>query len=122
MSQPCTVAGATSDAEVAAAAAALECAFPPSYRTFLRRFGALALPPRLGVVDHFVGLGADAREWFCLDADHPAADGELPVLLFDARDNAVDQRFYDSFGQMLDEVLRFVEASLDGDLDESSVG
>jgi hypothetical protein len=37
--------------------------------------------------------------------------------MFDARDNALDQVFYDDFGQMLDEVMGFVADSLDQPLD-----
>ncbi len=62
-----------------------------------------------------VGLGAQAAEWFCLDAARPQESGELPVVLFDARDNHVDQVFYDDFGAMLREVLEFVEDSLSPD-------
>lgn len=62
-----------------------------------------------------VGLGAQASEWFCLDATRPDDGGELPVLLFDARDNHVDQIFYEDFGAMLHEVLEFVEDSLNPD-------
>ena len=64
-----------------------------------------------------VGMGAQYQEWFCLDASKPRANGEYPVLLFDARDNALDQQFYDDFGQMLEEVMGFVADSLDQPLD-----
>jgi cell wall assembly regulator SMI1 len=69
--------------------------------------------------DHLVvvGMGAEYQEWFCLDASKPRANGEYPVLLFDARDNALDQQFYDDFGQMLQEVMGFVADSLDQPLD-----
>lgn len=64
-----------------------------------------------------VGLGAQYKEWFCLDISRQATDGECPVLLFDARDNALDQQFYDDFGQMLQEVMGFVADSLEQPLD-----
>jgi hypothetical protein len=144
----CVIAGPASESAIGAAEEALGCEFPPSYRQFLRRYGALNMPTNLGVVHNFVGLdpksadgkgvvertlgarvekrlhanlivvglGADSQEWFCLDLDDRNDDGELPIVLFDARDNALDQKFYDSFGQMLDEVLGFVEQNLDGDL------
>ena len=64
-----------------------------------------------------VGMGAQHQEWFCLDSSRPLPNGEYPVLLFDARDNALDQQFYDDFGQMLDEVMGFVADSLDQPLD-----
>jgi hypothetical protein len=64
-----------------------------------------------------VGMGAQYQEWFCLDVSRPLANGECPVLLFDARDNALDQQFYDDFGQMLLEVMGFVADSLDHPLD-----
>jgi len=142
----CSIAGPASESAIAAAEEALGCEFPPSYRQFLRRYGALTIPTDLGVVHHFtgldkgedgkgvvertlgarvekrlpahlivVGMGADFQEWFCLDLDERDDTGEYPIVLFDARDNALDQKFYDSFGQMVDEVLSFVEQNLDGD-------
>lgn len=71
------------------------------------------LPEHLVVV----GMGAQYQEWFCLDASRPLPNGEYPVLMFDARDNALDQQFYDDFGQMLEEVMGFVADSLDQPLD-----
>jgi hypothetical protein len=156
-SAPCSIAGPASEPQVAAAEEALGCAFPPSYRRFLRRFGALRIPTHLSVVHDVlglgatdahispgapemktvveqtlgarsenrlppglvvVGMGADYREWFCLDIDRSSDDGECPIVLFDARDNALDQQFYEGFDQMLNEVLRFVEQNLDGDLSQ----
>jgi len=64
-----------------------------------------------------VGMGAEFQEWFCLDLSKPRANGEYPIVLFDARDNALDQQFYDDFGQMLNEVLGFVADSLEQPLD-----
>lgn len=64
-----------------------------------------------------VGMGAEYQEWFCLDVSRPKANGEYPVLLFDARDNALDQQFYEDFGQMLEEVMGFVADSLEQPLD-----
>ena len=64
-----------------------------------------------------VGMGAQYQEWFCLDVSKPLPNGEYPVLMFDARDNALDQQFYDDFGQMLEEVMGFVADSLDQPLD-----
>jgi hypothetical protein len=64
-----------------------------------------------------VGMGAQYQEWFCLDVSRPTAAGEYPVLMFDARDNALDQQFYEDFGQMLQEVMGFVADSLDLPLD-----
>ena len=146
--QRCVVGGPVSEEAVAAAEEQLGCSFPPSYREFLRKFGALALPTevavvhdflgiekspgdgRRGVVEHtlaardenrlgqnlvVVGLGVQATEWYCLDASRPRAGGELPIVLFDARDNHVDQVFYDDFDSMLREVLEFVEDTLSGD-------
>jgi hypothetical protein len=77
-----------------------------------------------------VAIGAEAGEWFCLDTDRVGADGESPVVLFDARDNQLDQQFYDDFGAMVVEVLTFVHETLHegGDLssddtsDETSLG
>jgi hypothetical protein len=71
------------------------------------------------LADHLVvvGLGAGFQEWFCLDASRPRPNGEYPVLLYDARDNALDQQFYDDFGQMLQEVMGFVADNLDQPLD-----
>jgi hypothetical protein len=72
---------------------------------------------RLGKTLVIVGLGAEAGEWFCIDTDRVGADGECPVFLFDARDNALDQQFYDSFGVMVCEVLTFVLEQLDESAD-----
>ena len=72
---------------------------------------------RLGKTLVIVGLGAEAGEWYCLDTDRLDANGECPVFLFDARDNALDQQFYDSFGAMVCEVLSFVLEQLDESAD-----
>jgi hypothetical protein len=64
-----------------------------------------------------VGMGAQYQEWFCLDMSRPHANGEYPIFLYDARDNALDQQFYEDFGQMLEEVMGFVADSLDQPLD-----
>jgi hypothetical protein len=145
---PVRIFGPVQESAIVAAEEALGCTFPPSYRTFLRTFGGIALPTHLGIVHDFigvaasegdgdvvsrtlrarseralgenlivVGLGAQYQEWFCLDVARVRTDGECPVLLFDARDNALDQQFYDDFGQMLAEVLSFVADSLDQPLD-----
>ena len=142
---PVKIFGPSSEAAITAAEQALDCTFPPSYRNFLLTFGAIALPTHLGIVHDFVGvadgddvvgrtlkgreekrlpehlvvvgLGAQSQEWFCLDCNHPLPNGEYPVVMFDARDNALDQQFYDDFGQMLDEVMGFVADSLDQPLD-----
>jgi antitoxin YobK len=145
----CQIAGPVSESAISAAEEALGVTFPPSYRTFLRTFGGIAIPAHLGIVHDFVGvaptgdadgdvvrrtlaaraerhlaehlvvvgMGAQFQEWFCLDVSRPTAAGEYPVLLFDARDNAVDQQFYDDFGQMLQEVMGFVADNLEHPLD-----
>jgi hypothetical protein len=152
--QRCAIAGPASEEAVTAAEEQLGCAFPPSYRTFLRKYGSISLPANLAVVHDFVGLdpkaedgkgvvertlaarvenrlgqalvvvglGAQAREWFCLDCSRTSSDDELPVVLFDARDNQVDQVFYDSFDSMVREVLEFVEDTLKHPSGEASVG
>jgi len=145
---PVRIAGPVAESAITAAEDALDCTFPPSYRTFLRTFGGIALPTHLGIVHDFVGvtpvdgdgdvvaktlrarserklgehlivvgLGAQSQEWFCLDVSRPLPNGEYPVLMFDARDNALDQQFYDDFGQMLEEVMGFVADSLEQPLD-----
>jgi len=162
----CEIAGPAPEAAISAAEAALGCTFPPSYRTFLRTFGGIAIPSHLGIVHDFVGvadgngaasapasasgadgangndgsdvvhrtlraraerrlgdnlvvvgLGAQHQEWFCLDVSKPTSAGEYPVVMFDARDNALDQQFYEDFGQMLQEVMGFVADSLEQPLD-----
>lgn len=143
--RPIRISGPAKEAAIDAAEQALECTFPPSYRNFLLTFGGVALPTHLGIVHDFVGvgheddvvgrtikgreqhklpnhlvvvgLGADSQEWFCLDFHGEGPNGELPIVMFDARDNALDQQFYDDFGQMLDEVMGFVADSLDQPLD-----
>jgi hypothetical protein len=108
-------------------------AIPPHLGVVHHFVGLSPLPPDgKGVVDHtlaarterklpphllVVGMGADFQEWFCLDVNREGEDGEYPVLLFDARDNAMDQQFYPDFGQMLREVLGFVEETLSTPLD-----
>ncbi|HEY0195130.1 MAG TPA: SMI1/KNR4 family protein [Kofleriaceae bacterium] len=69
--------------------------------------------------DHLVvvGIGAQHQEWFCLDVSKPTSSGEYPIVLFDAKDNALDQQFYEDFGQMLDEVMGFVADNLEQPLD-----
>jgi SMI1-KNR4 cell-wall len=155
---PCEIAGPAAESAISAAEAALGCTFPPSYRTFLRTFGGIAIPPHLGIVHDFVGvangqpeasppsepadatdvvrrtlqaraerklgdnlvvvgIGAQQQEWFCLDVSKPTSAGEYPVVLFDAKDNALDQQFYEDFGQMLEEVMGFVADSLEQPLD-----
>src|SRR5512138_906342 len=52
----CDIAGPAPESAISAAEAALGCTFPPSYRTFLRTFGGIAIPPHLGVVHDFVGV------------------------------------------------------------------
>ena len=141
---PCQITGPAPEAAISAAEVALGITFPPSYKTFLRTFGGIAIPPHLGIVHDFVGvtsddvvrrtlqaraerrladhlvvvgMGAQYQEWFCLDASRELPNGEYPVYMFDARDNALDQQFYDDFGQMLQEVMGFVADSLDQPLD-----
>jgi hypothetical protein len=144
---PCTISGPAPESAINAAEEALGVTFPPSYRTFLRTFGGIAIPAHLGIVHEFVGvapaqdpdvvqrtlsaraerklaehlvvvgMGAQFQEWFCLDVSREAPNGEYPVVLFDARDNALDQQFYEDFGQMLQEVMGFVADSLDQPLD-----
>ncbi|HET9620826.1 MAG TPA: SMI1/KNR4 family protein [Kofleriaceae bacterium] len=151
---PCLIAGPAPESAISAAEEALGCTFPPSYRSFLRTFGGIAIPPHLGIVHDFVGvdaeghappasdptdvvqrtlraraerkladhlvvvgLGAQHQEWFCLDVSKPTRDGEYPVVMFDAKDNALDQQFYEDFGQMLNEVMGFVADNLEQPLD-----
>src|SRR5687768_15564842 len=38
-----------------------------------------------------VGMGAQHQEWFCLDTSKALPNGEYPVMMYDARDNALDQ-------------------------------
>ena len=138
----CQIAGPVSESAITAAEEALGVTFPPSYRTFLRTFGGIAIPPHLGIVHDFVGsadvvtrtlearierkladhlvvvgLGAESQEWFCLDVSRETSEGEYPVLMFDAKDNALDQQFYEDFGQMLEEVMGFVADSLEQPVD-----
>jgi SMI1/KNR4 family protein SUKH-1 len=144
----CEIAGPAPEAAITAAEVALGVTFPPSYRTFLRTFGGIAIPAHLGIVHDFVGMrssdsaadvvtrtldarverklsenlvvvgmGAQYQEWFCLDVSRTQPNGEAPVLMYDARDNALDQQFYDDFGQMLQEVMGFVADSLEQPLD-----
>src|SRR5215467_14032411 len=68
---PCQIAGPVPESAISAAEAALGCTFPPSYRTFLRTFGGIAIPTHLGVVHDFVGVSPDAQP-----PPPPPAEGE----------------------------------------------
>jgi hypothetical protein len=72
---------------------------------------------RFGVNLIVVGIGANQSEWFCLDINRPDPQGEYPVVMFDAQENARDQQFYDDFGQMFSEVMGFVAETLEQPLD-----
>lgn len=52
----CDVAGPAPEDVVLAAEEELGASFPPSYREFLRRYGALGIPADLAVVHDFVGV------------------------------------------------------------------
>src|ERR1041385_1530136 len=58
---PCEISGPAPESAISAAEAALGCTFPPSYRTFLRTFGGIVIPPHLGIVHDFVGVAAEAE-------------------------------------------------------------
>jgi hypothetical protein len=64
-----------------------------------------------------VGLHTANQEWFCLDFSRQKSNDECPVLLYDARENAVDQQFYEDFGKMVEEVMQFVADHIDQPLD-----
>src|SRR3954471_24571976 len=66
---PCKIAGPAPEAAISAAEAALGCRFPPSYRSFLRTFGGIVIPPHLGVVHDFVGVAAEPVDTANLVAD-----------------------------------------------------
>ena len=53
---PCQIMGPVSESQISAAEEALGVTFPPSYRTFLRTFGGITIPPHLGIVHDFVGV------------------------------------------------------------------
>jgi hypothetical protein len=55
---PVQIAGPVSEAAITAAEEALGVTFPPSYRTFLRTFGGIVIPPHLGIVHDFIGVAA----------------------------------------------------------------
>lgn len=69
------------DDDIAAAEAILGCAFPPSYRAFLRQVGGLSLPPHLGVVHDIVGLHGDAGDEPTAAADDDHAGAAWPAAL-----------------------------------------
>jgi hypothetical protein len=64
-----------------------------------------------------IALGSQPGEWFVLDTDRVNDAGEGAVFLFDARDNQLDQQFYDDYGSMLSEVLSFVIENLEDGAD-----
>ena len=55
---PVRIFGPVQESAIVAAEEALGCTFPPSYRTFLRTFGGIALPTHLGIVHDFIGVAA----------------------------------------------------------------
>src|SRR3954470_18149935 len=57
----CEIAGPVPESVISAAEEALGVTFPPSYRTFLRTFGGIAIPAHLGIVHDFVGVTAGAE-------------------------------------------------------------
>src|SRR5512145_650429 len=63
----CQIAGPVPESAISAAEEALGITFPPSYRTFLRTFGGIHIPPHLGIVHDFVGV---------TPAPAPAASGD----------------------------------------------
>ena len=92
-------------------------ALPADATDVVRRTLRARAERKLGEHLVVVGIGAQYQEWFCLDVSKPSSAGEYPVVMFDARDNALDQQFYEDFGQMLQEVMGFVADSLEQPLD-----
>src|SRR5205823_14153785 len=70
---PCEIAGPAPEAAISAAETALGCTFPPSYRTFLRTFGGIAIPPHLGIVHDFVGVNHEPAPADAAVAAEPGA-------------------------------------------------
>jgi hypothetical protein len=101
----------------AAAPVSSEAALPADATDVVRRTLRARAERKLGEHLVVVGIGAQHQEWFCLDVSRPSSAGEYPVVMFDARDNALDQQFYEDFGQMLEEVLGFVADNLEQPLD-----
>jgi hypothetical protein len=101
----------------AAAVSSEAPALPADATDVVRRTLRARAERKLGEHLVVVGIGAQYQEWFCLDVSKPSSAGEYPVVMFDARDNALDQQFYEDFGQMLEEVLGFVADNLEQPLD-----
>jgi len=101
----------------AAAVSSEAPALPADATDVVRRTLRARAERKLGEHLVVVGIGAQHQEWFCLDVSRPSSAGEYPVVMFDARDNALDQQFYEDFGQMLEEVLGFVADNLEQPLD-----
>jgi SMI1-KNR4 cell-wall len=89
----------------------------PSQHDVVQRTLRARAEKRFGVNLIVVGIGANQQEWFCLDINRPDPQGEYPVVMFDAHENARDQQFYDDFGQMFLEVMGFVAENLEQPLD-----
>src|SRR4051812_44788616 len=53
---PVRIKGPVSEAAIAQAEEQLDCAFPPSYRTFLRTWGGIAVATPLGIRHGFIGV------------------------------------------------------------------
>ncbi|MEZ4399351.1 MAG: SMI1/KNR4 family protein [Kofleriaceae bacterium] len=76
----CVVPGPASEPAIAAAEAELGASFPPSYRAFVGRYGALGLPADLAVVHDFCGLAAPDR---ATDVVHATLDARAANQLAD---------------------------------------
>jgi hypothetical protein len=107
------VSGAQTSENIAALERALSLALPPSYRSFVQRFGAVAngddgisgiwnanptLPnegsaygdttrcrQQHGLPAHFIVIGPDDEAPYCLDTSKQCSDGECPVVCYELR-------------------------------------
>jgi hypothetical protein len=130
-----SVAGPKGDALISRAEAFLGIRFPPSYREFLRRWGALGFGPeeiygvtsedfatgrvpngiwftaqerrRLGLPSGFVVVvSADGDQYYCIDTARTGADGESPVWSWDVSSRTVLGIKSPTFGDFLLSRLR----------------
>lgn len=137
-----STAGPQDEALIDRAQAFLGVEFPPSYREFLGRWGALGLGPEeiYGVTgenfeagrapngiwftaqerDKFglpaglvVVVNADGDEYYCIDTTRKRADGESPVVIWDVASRTVLGTESPSFGDFLLTRLREAAGIID---------
>jgi DNA-directed RNA polymerase subunit beta' len=68
-------------------------------------------------VEYEDGIRTSIRIALTRETESATEETKAGIVIVDAKDNALDQEFYDDFGQMLQEVMGFVADSLEQPLD-----